>query len=385
MKRLIILGSTGSIGTQTLQIVERFPDKYKVIGLSANNSWELLTSQARKYDVKTVALGNEEYIPDLKDALSGTGINILRGSDGITELAGMDADVVVVALVGISGLVPTLKAIETGKTIALANKETLVVGGELVMRKAREKGVSILPIDSEHSAIFQCLNGENKKEVRKIHLTSSGGPFRKVPSNELSSKTATDALKHPTWNMGNKVTIDSSTLMNKGFEVIEAKWLFDVSPDTINVIVHPQSIIHSMVEFIDGSIIAQLSHPDMRIPIQYSLTYPERLPAGYVTTDFIEIGNLTFERPRIDVFKCLKYAYEAIEAGGTMPAVLNGANEIAVQLFLKDKIGFMDIPRIIRETMDSHETVISPDLEDFISADRYARDKAYEIAGVNVL
>lgn len=384
MKSLIILGSTGSIGTQTLQIVERFPDKYKVLGLSANNSWELLAKQAKKFDVKTVVIGNEKYIPELQHALVGTDINILRGRGGIIELAGMDADVAVVALVGISGLVPTLKAIETGKTIALANKETLVVGGELVMKTAEEKGVSILPIDSEHSAIFQCLNGENKKEVRKIHLTSSGGPFRKVPSDELVSKTASDALKHPTWNMGNKVTIDSSTLMNKGFEVIEAKWLFDVSPDMINVIVHPQSIIHSMVEFIDGSIIAQLSLPDMRIPIQYSLAYPERLPAQYVTTDFIKIGSLTFEEPRIDVFKCLQYAYEAVKTGGTMPAVLNGANEIAVQLFLQDKMGFLDIPRIIRETMDSHKTILSPDLEDLLSADKFARNKAYKIAGVGV-
>lgn len=384
MKSLIILGSTGSIGTQTLQIVERFPDKYKVLGLSANNSWELLAKQAKKFDVKTVVIGNEKYIPELQHALVGTDINILRGRGGIIELAGMDADVAVVALVGISGFVPTLKAIETGKTIALANKETLVVGGELVMKTAEEKGVSILPIDSEHSAIFQCLNGENKKEVRKIHLTSSGGPFRKVPSGELESKTASDALKHPTWNMGNKVTIDSSTLMNKGFEVIEAKWLFDVSPDMINVIVHPQSIIHSMVEFIDGSIIAQLSLPDMRIPIQYSLAYPERLPAQYVTTDFIKIGSLTFEEPRIDVFKCLQYAYEAVKTGGTMPAVLNGANEIAVQLFLQDKMGFLDIPRIIRETMDSHKTILSPDLEDLLSADKFARNKAYKIAGVGV-
>jgi 1-deoxy-D-xylulose-5-phosphate reductoisomerase len=376
MKHLVILGSTGSIGTQTLEIVENYPNLYKVEGLAAQSSWQLLAQQAKKFGAKYVAIGNENYLPELKDALLGTDIQILSGDKGVTELASIDADVAVVALVGISGLLPTLKAIETGKTIALANKETLVVGGELVIKSAKEKNLPILPIDSEHSAIFQCLNGENIKEAEKILLTSSGGPFRKLPEEELEKKTAADALRHPTWNMGKKVTIDSSTMMNKGFEVIEACWLFNLPPEKIKVLVHPQSVVHSMVEYIDGSIIAQLSKPDMRIPIQYALTYPGRLPAHYVTTDFAQIGSLTFEEPRLDAFRCLQYAFDAVAQSGTMPAVLNGANEIAVQLFLEDRIGFMDIPRLIHQVMSAHKIVKNPSLGDLLEADRYAREKA---------
>jgi len=378
MKRIILLGSTGSIGTQTLEIIERFPDKFKIEGLSANNSWGLLAKQARKFKPKAVALANKKLIPELKNSLKGTGIEILGGGEGVAELASLDADMAVVALVGISGLVPTLKAIETGKTIALANKEALVVGGEMVMSGAKEKGIEILPIDSEHSAIFQCLDGEKQANVQKIILTSSGGPFRKLPSAEIALMTAAEALKHPTWNMGQKVTIDSSTMMNKGFEVIEARWLFNISPSQIEVLVHPQSIIHSMVEFVDGSIIAQLSLPDMRIPIQYALTYPERLPAQYVTTDFTKAGHLDFEKPRIDIFKCLSYAFEAIRIGGTMPAVLNGANEAAVSLFLEDKIKFFDIPRLIYSAMESHNVIKKPTLEELLEADRFSRQKAFE-------
>jgi 1-deoxy-D-xylulose-5-phosphate reductoisomerase len=379
MKQITILGSTGSIGTQTLEIVEKNPDLFSVSCLTANTNWELLAEQALKFRPSVVAIGESGRVPMLRDALKSENITVLSGDDGIREAAMVDADAVVVALVGISGLVPTLAAIQSGKEIALANKETLVVGGELVMKKARENNVPILPIDSEHSAIFQCLNGENRQDVRKIYLTSSGGPFRKLSLEEIRNKTAADALKHPTWDMGKKVTIDSSTLMNKGFEVIEARWLFDIEPEQIEVIVHPQSIIHSMVEFIDGSIIAQLSLPDMRIPIQYALSYPKRLEADFVTTDFAKIGSLTFEPPRTEEFPCLKYAFEAIKTGGTMPAVLNGANEIAVSLFLQDKIRFMDIPGTIRQVMDNHQPVMNPELEDLLEADRYARNKACEL------
>jgi 1-deoxy-D-xylulose-5-phosphate reductoisomerase len=379
MKKLVILGSTGSIGTQTLDIVENNPELFSVSGITANTNWELLAEQARKFKPSAVAIGDPEKAPMLRDALESENIRVLAGENGISEVASLDADTAVVALVGISGLVPTLEAIGSGKEIALANKETLVVGGELVMRKARERNVSILPIDSEHSAIFQCLNGENRKDIRRIYLTSSGGPFRNELVEELRNKKASDALKHPTWNMGKKVTIDSSTLMNKGFEVIEARWLFDISPRQIEVIVHPQSIVHSMVEFIDGSILAQLSKPDMRIPIQYALSYPQRFAADFVKTDFTKIGNLTFEAPRTDAFPCLKYAFDAIEVGGTMPALLNGANEVGVDLFLNDRIGFMDIPETIRQVMESHQPVMNPSLHDLLEADRYAREKAYEV------
>ena len=374
MKRLVILGSTGSIGTQTLQIVEKFPHLFSVEALSADSSWELLAEQAKKFHVRAVALRNKEYIHPLEQTLDGSGVEVLQGEKGIDEIAEMDCDMVITALVGISGLSPTLKAIDAGRTIALANKETLVVGGELVMSAARKKKVSILPIDSEHSAIFQCLTGETIKEVDKIILTSSGGPFRNLSIDELKTRTAADALKHPTWNMGNKVTIDSSTLMNKGFEVIEARWLFDIPPDQIEVIIHPQSIIHSMVRFIDGSIKAQLSTPDMRIPIQYALSYPERLPAQHVVTDFTKIGTLTFEDPRRDAFPCLEYAFESLKEGGTMPAILNGANEAAVQLFLDGKIGYTDISRIIHKAMNSHKVVKNPDLGNLLEADREARN-----------
>lgn len=376
MKRLVILGSTGSIGTQTLQIVEKFPHLFSVEALSADSSWELLAEQAKKFHAKAVALRNKDYIRRLELMLEGSGIEILQGEKGIDEIAQMDCDMVITALVGISGLSPTLKAIDAGRTIALANKETLVVGGELVMSGAKEKNITILPIDSEHSAIFQCLNGETIKEVDKIILTSSGGPFRRLALDELKIRTAADALKHPTWNMGNKVTIDSSTLMNKGFEVIEARWLFDISPDQIEVLIHPQSIIHSMVRFIDGSIKAQLSTPDMRIPIQYALSYPERLPSEYVVTDFIKIGSFTFEEPRRDAFPCLEYAFDSLKVGGTMPAVLNGANEVAVQLFLDGRIGYTDISHIIYEAMNSHKVVKNPDLGELLEADRDARKKA---------
>lgn len=379
MKKLVILGSTGSIGTQTLEIVKRHPDLFIVDGLTALSSWESLARQALWFMPRKVALGDPANVPRLREALEGQDIEVLEGEEGINEVASMDADVAVVALVGVSGLVPTIKAIRTGKTIALANKEALVVGGDLVMEESDKQGVSIIPIDSEHSAIFQCLRGENRETLKKVYLTSSGGPFRTVDSAELKTKTASDALKHPTWDMGKKVTIDSATLMNKGFEVIEACHLFDLSPSEIEVLIHPQSVIHSMVEFIDGSIKAQMSLPDMRIPIQYALTCPGRIPTNYVNTNFIEIKNLTFESPRADDFPCLNLAYEAMQKGGTMPAVLNGANETAVQMFLDGKIGFMDIPKIISTVMEEHKPVPSPSLDDLLSANSFAMKRAEEI------
>ncbi len=380
MKRLVILGSTGSIGTQTLEIVDNHLDQFTVEGLSANRNWQLLARQARKYLPSMVAIGEPEFEGPLRETLRDTDTRVLSGKEGINTLARMNADMVVVALVGISGLVPTINAIEAGRTIALANKETLVVGGELVMSLAGKKGVKIIPIDSEHSAIFQCLNGEDPSTIRRIHLTSSGGPFREMPREKLRDMTAGEALDHPTWSgMGKKVTIDSSTLMNKGFEVIEACHLFHLDPDQIKVLIHPQSIIHSMVEFYDGSIIAQLSSPDMRIPIQYALSYPHRLPGDYVRTDFFEIGTMTFQQPRLDAFPCLSHAFKAIKAGGTLPAVLNGANEVAVELFLKGKIKFTDISHTVGQVIEEHIINLDPDLEKLQEADAFARRLALEL------
>ena len=380
MKRIVILGSTGSIGTQTLEIVDNHLDQFTVEGLSAHHNWQLLDQQAHKYLPPMVAIANPEMEAPLKNALSDIDTKVVAGKGGLNTLARMESDLVVVALVGISGLIPTINAIKAGRTIALANKETLVVGGELVMNLARHNGVDILPIDSEHSAIFQCLNGEDPSTIRRIHLTSSGGPFREMPIEKLREMTAKEALDHPTWgHMGKKVTIDSSTLMNKGFEVIEACWLFDLDPDQVNVIIHPQSIIHSMVEFYDGSVIAQLSKPDMRIPIQYALSYPQRLPGDYVETNFFEIGSMSFEKPRIDAFPCLEHAFKAIRTGGTLPAVLNGANEVAVDLFLKGKIKFTDIASTVGRVLDEHIINLEPDAEKLLDADAFARRLAYEL------
>jgi 1-deoxy-D-xylulose-5-phosphate reductoisomerase len=380
MKRIVILGSTGSIGTQTLEIIDQNMDQFTVEGLTAHSNWKLLAEQARRFCPRKVAIADPEQAGPLREAIDDDEIEILSGNEGVRKVAVMDADMVVVAVVGKAGLVPTIAAVEKGRTIALANKETLVVGGELITRMARENGVAILPIDSEHSAILQCLNGEDRKNVRKIHLTSSGGPFRELPREEIDSKTAGDALIHPTWkNMGKKVTIDSSTLMNKGFEVIEARWLFDIDPDRIQVLIHPQSIIHSMVEFTDGSVMAQMSRPDMRIPIQYALTYPRRLPASFVENDFVAMGGLTFEAPRRDVFPCLDFAYHAIKMGGTLPAVLNAANEVAVEMFLAGSIRFGDIQKVILRVMEMHRVVMEPALKDLLEADSYARQLTYNL------
>lgn len=381
MKNVSLLGSTGSIGTQTLDVVAAFPERFRAGVLAANRSWEKLAQQARQFRPDVVALGDERHFGDLREALAGTGIAVLAGDEGLQEAASRtEPDIVLSALVGVAGLKPTLAALAAGKPIALANKETLVVGGELVTDLARSKGVPLLPVDSEHSAIFQCLHGEERRGLERIILTASGGPFRRMPRESLGAMTAAQALKHPTWTMGAKITIDSATLMNKGFEVLEALHLFDLRMDQIDVWVHPQSVIHSMVEFVDGSVLAQMGPPDMRTPIQIALAWPERLPQKWARLSLAACRDLTFEEPRRDDFPCLEYAFEAGRVGGTMPAVLNGANEVAVERFLKDEIGFLDIPGTIRACMDAHVAVARPTLDDLVKADAEARDRARRYA-----
>lgn len=377
MKTISLLGSTGSIGTQTLDVVEAFPERYRVGSLAANRSWEALARQAIRFRPDSVALGDPHFAADLRQALAGTGIEVLVGEDGVLELAGRStADVVVSALVGVAGLRPTLAALEAGRPIALANKETLVVGGQLVTALARRRKVPLLPVDSEHSAIFQCLQGQAPGALQRIVLTASGGPFRQVPRQDLAGMTAAQALRHPTWNMGAKITIDSATLMNKGFEVLEALHLFDLQMDQVEVWVHPQSVVHSMVELVDGSVLAQMGPPDMRTPIQYALSWPDRLPRAWSRLGLAACRQLTFEEPRWEDFPCLSLAFEAGRVGGTMPAVLNAANEVAVARFLKQEIGFDGIPGTIRLCMDAHRVVPEPTLADLEAADREARDLA---------
>ncbi|MGM9998886.1 MAG: 1-deoxy-D-xylulose-5-phosphate reductoisomerase [Candidatus Bruticola sp.] len=369
-----VLGSTGSIGTQTLDVIEAFPDRFKVGVLAANRSWKLLAEQALKFRPQVVALGDKTYLPQLEEALNGTDIKIMVGEEGVIEAASLaDADIVLSALVGVAGLKPTVAALEAGKPIALANKETLVVGGSLVTKLAQSKGVPLLPVDSEHSAIFQCLHGQPEKSLKRILLTASGGPFRTKSREELSSMTAADALKHPTWSMGAKITIDSASLMNKGFEVLEAMHLFQCDMEQIEVWVHPQSIVHSMVEFVDGSILAQVGLPDMRTPIQYALGWPERLPKAWENMQISQCRNLTFEEPRLDDFPCLRYAFEAGRIGGTLPCVVNAANEIAVAAFLKGQIFFTAIAETIRACMDAHQVVAEPTLNILDRVDRETR------------
>ena len=336
MKKISILGSTGSIGKQTLDVVRQHKDKFEVVAISANSSVDLLLEQIKEFKPKYVAVYNESSYIKLKSMIPlDINIEVLCGMEGLKTISSLpEIDVLLTAIVGMIGLVPTLEAIKAGKDIALANKETLVCAGDLVMSEAKKMGVSILPVDSEHSAIFQCLNGENNKEIEKIILTASGGPFRGKTKEELVNVTKNQALKHPNWSMGRKISIDSSTLMNKGLEVIEAKWLFGVEHDKIDVVVHPQSIIHSMVQFIDSSVIAQLGCPDMRLPIQYALSYPNRIECDFERLDLAKIATLTFENPDMDTFPCLKLAYETLKMGGTYSAVLNSANEILVSEFL---------------------------------------------------
>lgn len=376
MKKITILGSTGSIGTQTLDVVRKNKDKFQVVAISANNSVDLLLEQIKEFSPKYVAVYNEESALKLKNMIPDyINIEVFSGMEGLIKICELEeVNVVLTAVVGMIGLVPTMAAIKAKKTIALANKETLVTAGELVMREAKENGVEILPVDSEHSAIFQCLNGERKKDIEKIILTASGGPFRGKKREELVNVTKNEALKHPNWDMGRKISIDSSTLMNKGLEVIEAKWLFDVDVEDIEVVVHPQSIIHSMVSFRDSSVISQMGCPDMRLPIEYALTYPERLETDFERLDLAKVATLTFEKPDMETFPCLGLAFKVLKLGGTYPAALNSANEFLVNEFLNDKIGFYDIPYYIERTLEQHKNRINPTIEDILEVDKETRD-----------
>lgn len=372
MKKIIILGSTGSIGTQALDIVRANPDKYQVVGLAAGSRATLLEQQAREFGVKTVALFDTKAAAELKTKLADTDVNVLSGADGVCELASLDCDMVLNAIVGIAGLRPTLTAIDAGHTIALANKETLVTGGEIVNRKLREKGVSLLPVDSEHSAIFQSLQGAPQNSLKKILLTASGGPFFGKTKSELENVTVKDALNHPNWSMGAKITIDSASLMNKGLEVIEAVHLFGVPASQIEVLVHRQSILHSAVELSDGAVIAQLGTPDMKLPIQYALTYPER-DMCFESLDLFKVGSLTFEKPDTDTFRLLPLCIEAINRGGLYPTAINGANEESVKLFLEGKIKFLQIAELNEKAMNMCENKTNFTVEDIFAADEAAR------------
>ena len=370
MKNIAILGSTGSIGTQTLDIVRNNPD-IKVYGLSAGSNLKLMEAQIREFKPKLAVMGTESLAKELRTLVADIDVKVLSGMEGMLELAVMsEIDTLVTAIVGMIGIRPTIAAIKAGKTIALANKETLVTAGHIIMPLAKENNVSILPVDSEHSAIFQSMHGENKSRVSKILLTASGGPFRGMKTEELVGKTKYDALKHPNWSMGQKITIDSASLVNKGLEVMEAGWLFDVPREKIQVVIHPQSIIHSMVEYVDGGIMAQLGMPDMKLPIQYALFYPDRRPMEGKRVNFFDLKNITFEEPDIETFKGLKLAYRAMDIGGSMPTAYNAANERAVALFLAEKIHFLDIYEIIESAMDNHKNITNPTLEQILETEQ---------------
>jgi 1-deoxy-D-xylulose-5-phosphate reductoisomerase len=378
-KNIAILGSTGSIGTQALEVIASHPDSFQVEVLTAQNNASLLIEQARKFTPNAVVIVNESLYAQVKDALLPLDIKVFAGEKALASVVEMDTiDLVLTALVGYSGLKPTIQAIQSGKNIALANKETLVVAGELITRLAREKGVNIYPVDSEHSAIFQCIVGEFHNKIEKIILTASGGPFRGKKREELLSVTKNQALKHPNWTMGAKVTIDSATLMNKGLEVIEAKWLFGVKTNQVEVVVHPQSIIHSMVQFEDGSIKAQMGLPDMRLPIQFAMTYPDRLKADFPRFDFAQYPSLTFEKPDTETFRNLALAFEALNKGGNMPCVLNAANEVAVEAFLKDQIGFLEMSEVVERCLVKMDYIGNPSFEDYVHTNTETRAKALE-------
>ena len=370
MKKIAILGSTGSIGTQTLDVVRKNGD-IQVLGISAGRNIKMLEEQVREFSPKLVAVWDEEAAKELKDRISDTKTRVVSGMDGLLELSAMpETEILVTAIVGMIGIRPTIEAIRAGKDIALANKETLVTAGHLIMPMAEEYGVKILPVDSEHSAIFQAIHGEEKKEIKKLLITASGGPFRGKTREELRHATLEDTLKHPNWVMGQKITVDSATLVNKGLEVMEAKWLFGVELSDIQVVVQPQSIIHSMVEFQDGAVMAQLGTPDMRLPIQYALYYPQRRFLDGERLDFWKLREITFEEPDMVTFRGLPMAMEASRAGGTMPTVFNAANELAVHKFLQKKIGFLDIYEIIGQSMERHKIVENPDLEEILAAEK---------------
>ena len=373
-KRVAILGSTGSIGTQTLEVIRQHPDQFTVEVLTAQNNCDLLISQALEFKPNAVVIGNESNYAAVKEALIPHDIKVFAGQKAIAQIVEMDTiDVVLTALVGYSGLIPTVNAIKARKPIALANKETLVVAGEIVTALARENAVNIYPVDSEHSAIFQCLVGEFHNPIEKIILTASGGPFRGKDKTYLETVTREQALKHPNWDMGAKITIDSASLMNKGLEVIEAKWLFGLETDQIEVVVHPQSIVHSLVQFEDGSIKAQLGLPDMRIPIQFALSYPHRFKSDFVRFDFMNYPQLTFEKPDMKTFRNLQLAFDALAKGGNAPCILNAANEIAVAAFLNREVGFLEMSDLIEETLVKATFISHPSLEDYVETDREAR------------
>lgn len=378
-RNIAVLGSTGSIGTQTLDIIAAFPERFKAGVLTARNNWQLLARQARIFRPSKVVIANPIHYNQLKEALSDTDIEVLAGNEAIPLCCSLpEIDMVVTAMVGYSGLLPTVEAIKAGKVIALANKETLVVAGEIITSMLNDSKSTIIPVDSEHSAIFQCLVGEDSRRARKILLTASGGPFRKLSSEQLENVTVKDALNHPNWNMGAKVTIDSASMMNKGFEMIEARWLFDCPPSSIEILVHPQSIVHSMVEFSDGSIKAQLGMPDMHIPISYALGYPERLPSSAPTLPLSKMATLTFETPDYRKFPLLGFAFDAIEKGGNMPCILNAANEKGVAAFLNGKIRFTDMPRLVSAVMEDCSFIPKPTLDDLIASNSEALKRADE-------
>lgn len=378
-RKLAILGSTGSIGTQALDVVREHPDKFEVYAITANNSLDLLIRQAREFQPEIVVIANDDKYIALKEALSDLPIKVWGGADSISQVVQDESiDIVLTAMVGYSGLAPTISAIKAKKTIALANKETLVVAGELITSLAMEYRVPILPVDSEHSAIFQCLNGENSP-IEKILLTASGGPFRTYSPEQLQRVTKAQALKHPNWDMGAKITIDSATMMNKGFEMIEAKWLFGVTPAQVEVVVHPQSIIHSMVQFEDSSIMAQLGMPDMRLPIQYAFAYPNRLKSNFERLDIFKLATMTFEPADMTRFRNLAFAFEAANVGGNMPCIVNAANEIVVDAFLKDKVGFLEMSDIIEKTMQKTTFINKPAYEDYVASNDEARGIALSL------
>ena len=379
-KQIAILGSTGSIGVQALEVIAANKDLYEVNLLTANNQWEKLAEQARTFEPDAVVIANKEHYTKLKEALADLPIKVYAGSEAINQcVENPNIDIVLTALVGFSGLAPTIHAIKTNKVIALANTETLVVAGELINRLALQFQTPIIPVDSEHSAIFQCLVGEVGNNIEKLLLTASGGPFRNSTLKELKSVTKNDALKHPNWNMGAKITIDSASMMNKGFEVIEAKWLFNIDIDRIEVLVHPQSVIHSMVQFEDGAVKAQLGVPDMKVPIQYAFSFPDRLKSNFERLDFSKYNTLTFEKPDMEKFRNLAFAYNASKTSGNMPCILNAANEIVVSAFLHDRIGFLEMSDIIEEIMMNSEVIKQPTLEDYFETDRLIRIKTNEL------
>jgi len=374
MKNVVILGSTGSIGKSTLDVIRNLEHKYNVVALSANSQWELLSEQVREFKPESVSLANEQYIDSLRNSLPDNSVQILTGANSVREMVSKEnVDIVLSAIVGGAGLPAAIEAIKSRKTLALANKEALVMAGGLIMPLAKENGVSIIPVDSEHSAVLQALRAGRRDEVKKIIITASGGPFRNHPIEKLSEVTKEEALNHPTWSMGNKITIDSATMMNKALEVIEAKWLFDLDASQIEVVIHPESIIHSLVEFCDGSVIAQMGLPDMKVPIQFALTYPDRENGNVESLDLAKLGTLNFQKPDMDKFPALRLGYEVVEKGGTMGATFNAANEVAVQEFLDNKIKFTDIAKTVEHVMNKHDFKNDPTLQDIIDADEYAR------------